>query len=237
MSSLESHTHPEPLGFGGVIAKELLSGLASGFPSISNNISNISNYIIGIDTLRAQVYRDTFHRFLSSHNKKFERVRPHTKVSINAKNKKSGGKRYLADNGVIIKPSQEKNGRTYEIEAYGLAQYKKPKRDYDFIQCLFYKFGLSGFDLAIDFEKPLDIKCLNKYGRGSWFQSTYYLNRPIGLEHIERVKYYDKARQSELSYPVYRLEITCRVLKRVKASEGIQIPTNEIKSILEAITA
>lgn len=210
----------------------------------TNNSININ-----IDTLTSIVRKETINKYIIKEQFTKEKVKRHTKISINAKkqlfDKKEVTSSYQVklpqfENITLSTPhhiNQSTDYKCYKLSAFGLFQPHKPisQNTKKHLQKLFNKFKLHSFDLAIDSKEPLmDKDTLRNFGAITEHQNTIYVNNPINFKHITKIKTYDKAKQIKGQQkqhipPLYRLELTIRTNGKLK---DMFIPLEEIERIL-----
>ncbi len=198
-----------------------------------------------IDTLRTEVRKDTFINYCKRSSCSIIEVKKNTPISINAKRKiftKEVTSMHQIQtpnfSNVIIstphKLNQESDYKKCRLTAFGLSQPDKPLRDEatENIIKIFNKFGVTSFDLAIDSEAPFNTSLLSYFGVSVQCLNTIYINEPLNLSYIAKIKHYDKAYKDNLPNPLYRLELT---IKTSGKFEDMFIPAEEISQILEIL--
>jgi len=217
----------------------------SPFPNV-DRISPFSHLRISIDTIRISPYKNTISKYIANKDFKLETIKSNSKISANVKkllwNKQTTSlKRIIMPhfkNIIMATPdylNQKSNYKKCVVTAFGLSQPNKPLHveAKEELQHLFNKFNIISFDLSIDSSKPIDTSHLGVFGAVTRKYTTQYINKPLYLSSVSKICYYDKSFKDNLSYPLYRLELTIKTSGRLRE---MIIPFDEIELILNLIT-
>jgi len=218
------------------------------FRSIRDKLLNFNKNIkINIDTLRTVVYKKTIRNYIDKKGFVLKKVQSHSRISINAKKqlwtKEVTSSYYLTiplfKNIILTTPhklNQQSSYKSFLLTAYGLFQPTMPlqmqsKKE---LAKLFDKFKVKSFDLTIDSPSPLmSLEDLRSFGMINTFHNTHYVNNPPKLQHISKIKLYDKAKQllnqqGVIVEDLYRVELTIKTKGKLR---DMFIPLEEIKAI------
>lgn len=209
----------------------------------TNNSININ-----IDTLTSIARKETINKYIIKEHFTKEEVKDHSKITIRAKKMlwtKEVTSAYQVKtpefkNILLSTPhhiNQLTDYKCYKLSAFGLFQPHKPitQSTKQHLQKLFNKFSLYSFDLSIDSTHPLmDEATLRTFGAVTLCYDTIYVNNPLKLKHISKIKIYNKAKQLQDQQktnipPLYRLELTIQTKGKLKE---MFIPIEEIEKVL-----
>jgi len=217
------------------------------FHSIRDKLEN-NSLKINIDTLRTSVNKSTIRNYIDKKGFNLKRAENHSKISINTK-KKLWTKEVTSLYYLLVPPAfkniilstphkinQQSDYKAFMLTAYGLFQPHKPlhvesKKE---LEQIFNKFSVKSFDLAIDSPSPINLEDLRSFGMINHFHNTDYINNPLNLHHISKIKIYDKARQLReqqgvIIEPLHRLELTVQTKGKLR---DMFVPLEEIEAVI-----
>lgn len=198
------------------------------------------------DTLRAIVRKKTFKAYCIKQGYKIKEIKSHSKISSNAKRllftkEVTSLHQIIAPDGYkniyLSTPHHLNQSSNYTkgfLVAFGLGSYKKPLTDEakEDIITLFNRFSVDSADIARDTPLKPNIEDLTAFGEVITYLSSYYVNNPLGLTDVTKIKLYDKALKDKLSKPLFRLEFTLKASAKI---DNLMLNDREIKECLERV--
>lgn len=197
------------------------------------------------DSIRAIVRKKSFKNYCIKQGYKIKEVKTHSRISANAK--KMLFTKEVTSLHQIITPkfkniylstpyrlNKSSNYTKGLLVVFGLGSYKKPLHNEaieDIIR-LFSRFKIVSVDIARDVQSEPNIKGLRAFGEVITYLSSFYVNNPLNLNSVSKIKVYNKCLKDRLSTSLYRVELT---LKANAKLDNLILADNEIKEVLERL--
>lgn len=222
-----------------------MAGIQGDFTSLrdlakNRHFPNVSK--IDVDSIRVTVLKKTVHKLLK-HGWRIEKVKSHSPISIHAKQKlftkevtslyylivPCGFKNIILETPHFLNASSDY--KKYKLTIFGLSQPKKPLTDETIrhIKFLLKRLEIEEIDICIDSPSLINDEVFKAFGKHNKCHSTLYINKPLGLNYITKICYYNKQFKDTLKEHLYRLELTCKTRGKIGT---LFVPYDEVETVL-----